>query len=261
MPRIEEGDERYEREAPSPLRVRVARPRARARARASRLAELRDEGRQLEAVCDAERMQQLARRLAALAERDEASSPEAARLGAMLDGLITDGLGAPWRAKLDSLGATLVAGATPPAAPPTAGSAAVRRAAAAPPAAGRAVRRAARRRVAARRRGSTSCSRSPRTRFAPTARRARRRGRRPTCASSCARSALACTARSCVHVSAVLSCRLDEWSADAVAAMAARGGNAAVNVELEYAVDDSAGWFKPAANEDRDYRERFIRAK
>ena len=34
-----------------------------------------------------------------------------------------------------------------------------------------------------------------------------------------------------------------------------------VNAELEYVVDDAAGWFKPAADEDRHYRERFIRAK
>ena len=114
--RISRGGEQTPAEAPTPDAILKS-----ARALASRLKELRDEGRKLEAECDAERMQQLARRLAALAERGEARSPEAARLGATLDSLIADGLGAPWRATLDGLGATLIAGAAPPtgAVPPS----------------------------------------------------------------------------------------------------------------------------------------------
>ena len=62
-----------------------------ARALAARLDELRAQGRQLEAECDAERMQQLAQQLARLAESGDESSAEAARLAATLDGLFLAG--------------------------------------------------------------------------------------------------------------------------------------------------------------------------
>ena len=64
-----------------------------ARALAARLDELRAQGRQLEAECDAERMQQLAQQLARLAESGDESSAEAARLAATLDGLFLAGDG------------------------------------------------------------------------------------------------------------------------------------------------------------------------
>ena len=84
--RISRGGEQTPAEAPTPDAILKS-----ARALASRLKELRDEGRKLEAECDAERMQQLAQQLARLAESGDESSAEAARLAATLDGLFLAG--------------------------------------------------------------------------------------------------------------------------------------------------------------------------
>ena len=88
--RISRGGEQTPAEAPTPDAILKS-----ARALASRLKELRDEGRKLEAECDAERMQQLAQRLASLAESGEADSAEAVRLAELLDSLILTDDSAP----------------------------------------------------------------------------------------------------------------------------------------------------------------------
>ena len=80
--RISRGGEQTPAEAPTPDAILKS-----ARALASRLKELRDEGRKLEAECDAERMQLLAQRLASLAESGEEGSAEATRLASTLDSL------------------------------------------------------------------------------------------------------------------------------------------------------------------------------
>ena len=61
-----------------------------------------------------------------------------------------------------------------------------------------------------------------------------------------------------VHVSFVLSVQLDAWSDAQVATMSQRG-NGRVNSEYEYHVP--VYWPHPSPEQDRDYREQFIRAK